>query len=163
TTNNPRAAPTTVSVYLPDYHEWTALRGSILSTDQSVTAYTIFCADQAPTCEVAGDIPFIISEGPTTLHYGGSAAGIITADLRCDLAGTTEAICTGSSSLGPNYRQGTLTGPTQTVWTRRFSGTDVSWGVLTLATPVPGAGTTDIDGTVAASKGSAPPTATSGA
>ncbi|KAK3390242.1 hypothetical protein B0H63DRAFT_109557 [Podospora didyma] len=146
-------AATTISVFLPEYRDsdWAALRGSAISSwkDKSETIYTIFCAEQAPTCQIAGDIPFIFSEGPRTLSYGGSAAGIITADLRCELAGTTAATCTGSSSFGPNYRQGSLTGPTQTVWTKTFSGSaEVTWGVLTLATPGPGAaGTTNIDGT----------------
>ncbi|KAK0637208.1 hypothetical protein B0T17DRAFT_466900, partial [Bombardia bombarda] len=142
----------TVSAYLPGYNhfDWEALRGSIVGQDESVTTYTIFCEDQAPTCQIAGDLPFIFAEGPHTLSYGGSAAGVLTADLQCALAGKTAATCTGSSSFGPNYHQGTISGPTQTVWTKTLSGSDVSWGVLTLATPGPLPGTTNIDGTAAA-------------
>ncbi|KAK0714877.1 hypothetical protein B0H67DRAFT_453648, partial [Lasiosphaeris hirsuta] len=139
---------TTISVYLPDYDnsDWEALRGSVLSSDQFSTAYTIFCAEQAPSCEIAGDLPFIFTEGPETLKYTGAAADEITADLHCKLEGRTEATCTGSSSLGQNFHQGTVHGPTQTVWTSTFSGSDVVWGILTLATPGPAQGTTDIDG-----------------
>lgn len=69
-----------------------------------------------------------------------------TADLQCKLDGTTAATCTASSSLGSDHREGTLTGPTQTEWTRTFTGADVTWGVLTLATPGPLPAATDIDG-----------------
>ncbi|KAK3939786.1 hypothetical protein QBC46DRAFT_386971 [Diplogelasinospora grovesii] len=131
------ATTTTVSVYLPGYEnaDWSALRGSIVNSDDSATTYTVFCAEQAPTCEISGDLPFVFAEGPNTLNYGGSAAGTITADLHCDLAGKTAATCTGSSSFGPSYRQGSITGPTQTVWTKTFAGAEVTWGVLTLSTP----------------------------
>ncbi|KAL2257381.1 hypothetical protein VTK26DRAFT_251 [Humicola hyalothermophila] len=140
----------TVSVFLPKYDDsdWAALRGSILSSDESATAYTVFCADQAPGCHIAGELPFIFTEGPQTLTYTGSAPGTLTADLECELDGTTAATCTGSSSLGPHIRQGSLTGPTQTVWTTTFAAAEVTWGVLTLATPGPLPGTTNIDGTV---------------
>lgn len=43
-----------------------------------MTAYTIFCEDEAPTCQIAGDIPFVFTEGPSTLKYGGSAAGTMS-------------------------------------------------------------------------------------
>ncbi|KAK4235281.1 hypothetical protein C8A03DRAFT_17951 [Achaetomium macrosporum] len=143
----------TVSVYLPEYSDsdWVALRGSIVSSDKPATAYTVFCADQAPSCQIAGELPFVFTEGPHTLVYTGSDPGTLTADLRCKLDGTTAATCTGSSSFGSNYREGALTGPTQTSWTRTFAAADVTWGVLTLTTPGPLPGTTDIDGTVAAS------------
>jgi hypothetical protein len=150
--------------------------------DKSATAYTVFCAEQAPSCQIAGELPFVFSEGPDTLVYTGSDPGTLsviptpslspasrreihrewaqslttapssplfrTADLRCKLDGTTAATCTGSSSFGANYRDGTLTGPTQTSWTRTFAAAEVTWGVLTLTTPGPLPGTTDIDGTV---------------
>ncbi|KAK3307516.1 uncharacterized protein B0T15DRAFT_181178 [Chaetomium strumarium] len=169
-------AQLTVSVFLPEYSDsdWVALRGSILSSsplttapqDNSATAYTVFCAEQAPSCQIAGELPFVFTEGPHTLVYTGSDPGTLTADLRCELDGTTAATCTGSSSFGSNYRDGTLTGPTQTSWTKTFAAADVTWGVLALTTPGPLPGTTDIDGTVAAtvtSSGSIPEPTTSGA
>ncbi|KAK3687324.1 hypothetical protein B0T22DRAFT_478658 [Podospora appendiculata] len=140
--------PSVVSVYIPGYgnNEWEAYHGSIISSDASVTTYTIFCAEQAPTCRIAGDLPFIIAEGPKTLRYGGTAAGTITANLHCDLAGTTAATCTGSSSFGPSYSEGGVTGPTQTSWTKTFSGSAVTWAALTITTPGPGTDTTNIEG-----------------
>ncbi|KAK4160757.1 hypothetical protein QBC43DRAFT_347088 [Cladorrhinum sp. PSN259] len=142
----------TVSVYLPEYGEndWAALRGSIISKGPSVTAYTVFCGE-APGCQIAGDLPFVFTQGPNTLIYSGAAPGILTADLECKLDQKTAATCTGSSSLGPNHWQGTLTGPTQTVWTKTFAGPQVTWAALTLTTPGPFPQTTDIDGTAAAS------------
>ncbi|GAB1316656.1 hypothetical protein MFIFM68171_06866 [Madurella fahalii] len=140
----------TASVYLPEYDEsdWAVLRGSILSSNESVTAYTIFCAEQAPSCQIAADLPFVFTEGAHTLVYSGSAPETLTADLECDLDGKTAATCTGSSSFGSDYQQGAVTGPTETVWTKTFNASDVTWGVLTLTTPGPLAGTTDIDGIV---------------
>ncbi|KAM7203476.1 hypothetical protein V8F33_002096, partial [Rhypophila sp. PSN 637] len=140
----------TVSVYLPGYNEadWEALRGSIIRSDQSATTYTVFCAEQAPTCQIAGDLPFIFAAGQKTLSYGGAAAGEITADLHCALAEKTAATCTGSTSFASGYHQGTISGPTQTVWTKTFSGPQVTWGVLTLATPGPTPTDTDLNGIV---------------
>ncbi|KAM7199889.1 hypothetical protein V8F20_005538 [Naviculisporaceae sp. PSN 640] len=140
----------TVSVYLPGYNEadWEALRGSIVRSDQAATTYTVFCADQAPTCQIAGDLPFIFAAGQKTLSYGGAAAGEITADLHCALAEKTAATCTGSTSFASGYHQGTISGPTQTVWTKTFSGSQVTWGVLTLTTPGPATTNTNMDGIV---------------
>jgi hypothetical protein len=73
-----------------------------------------------------------------------------TADLECKLDGKTAATCTGSSSLGSHHREGPLTGPTETVWTKTFGADDVTWGVLTLATPGPLPDTTDIEDTMLA-------------
>ncbi|KAG7287079.1 hypothetical protein NEMBOFW57_006582 [Staphylotrichum longicolle] len=154
----------TVSVYLPEYSDsdWAALRGSVISSDKSVTAYTVFCADQAPSCQIAGELPFVFTEGAHTLVYKGSEPGTLTADLECKLEGKTAATCTGSSSFGSHYRQGTVTGPTQTVWTSTFAAAQVTWGVLTLTTPGPQSATTDLDGSVVATMTSAP-SSTSGA
>ncbi|KAH8884743.1 hypothetical protein GQ53DRAFT_751674 [Thozetella sp. PMI_491] len=141
---------TTVPVFLPGYHgaDWDVLRGSVVSSDKSTTVFTIFCAQQTPlSCELAGDLPFQFAEGPGTLDFGGSAAGKITADLNCVLAGTTAATCTGSTSWGSTYTEGSITGPTQTVWTSTLTGSDADWGVLTLATPGTGVDTTNIEGT----------------
>ncbi|KAL2129511.1 hypothetical protein VTI74DRAFT_7661 [Chaetomium olivicolor] len=155
-------AESTVSVYLPVYDDsdWAALRGSIISSDASVTAYTVFCAEQAPNCHIAAELPFVFTEGAQTLMYRGSDPGTLTADLECRLDGKTAATCTGSSSFGPNYREGPITGPTETVWTKTFAAAQVTWGVLTLTTPGPNPVTTDIDGTVV---GSMSPSPTSGA
>ncbi|KAK4033758.1 hypothetical protein C8A01DRAFT_19337 [Parachaetomium inaequale] len=151
----------TVSVYLPEYDDsdWAALRGSVLSSDKSVTAYTVFCADQSPTCHIAGELPFVFTEGAHTLVYKGTDPGTLTADLECKLEGKTAATCTGSSSVGSHHREGPLTGPTETVWTKTFAAADVTWGVLTLSTPGPLPDTTDIEDTMLATMtGTAVPT-----
>lgn len=87
--------------------DWAALRGSILSSvrdfppsvvreekkrkeekkgvpipdatrqDESATAYTVFCADQAPGCQIAGKLPFVFTEGPETLVYSGTSPGTL--------------------------------------------------------------------------------------
>jgi len=143
------AKVTAVPVYLPEYEDsdWAALRGSVIGSDKSMTTYTVFCAEQAPTCRIAGDLPFVFTEGSESLKYGGTASSVITADLHCALDGTTAAVCTGSSTFGPSYMQGTLSGPTQTNWVKTFPEAEVTWALLTLATPGPAVGTTDIDGT----------------
>lgn len=140
----------TVSVYLPEYNDgdWEALRGSVISSDKTATAFTVFCA-QAPACQIAGDLPFVFTQGAETLMFTGIAAGQITADLHCKLDGQTAAVCTGSTTFGHNFHEGSVSGPTQVAWTSTLSGSDVEWGVLTLATPGPQPGTTDIEGTVA--------------
>ena len=71
-----------------------------------------------------------------------------TADLNCVLAGTTAATCTGYTSYGSGFDEGSVTGPTQTRWTTTLSGSEVAWGILTLATPGSDPLTTDIEGTV---------------
>jgi len=55
-----------------------------------------------------------------------------TADLRCDLAGTTAATCSGYSSTAPGFHPGPVTEPSETTWTSTYSGSDVEWGALTL-------------------------------
>lgn len=47
------------------------------SQDKSVTAYTVFCAEQAPSCQIAADIPFIFTEGAHTLVYRGTDPGVL--------------------------------------------------------------------------------------
>ena len=42
-----------------------------------MTAYTVFCADQAPSCQIAGELPFVFTEGAHTLVYKGSVPGIL--------------------------------------------------------------------------------------
>ncbi|KAL2158889.1 hypothetical protein VTH06DRAFT_2919 [Thermothelomyces fergusii] len=147
----------TVSVYLPEYGkaDWGALRGSVISSNKSVTAYTVFCADESPSCHLAGEIPFIFTEGAHTLVYRGTDAGTLTADLACKLDGKTAATCTGSTFVDAGHREGPLTGPTETVWTSTFSGADVTWGLLTLTTPAPPPSSA-ADGTVLAPMTSTP-------
>ncbi|KAL2139064.1 hypothetical protein VTI28DRAFT_5849 [Corynascus sepedonium] len=148
----------TVSVFLPEYgdSDWGALRGSVISSNQSVTAYTVFCADQSPSCHIAQEIPFVFTEGARTLVYRGTDTETLTADLECKLDEKTAATCTGSTSVGTGHREGQLTGPTETVWTSTFTSDDVKWGVLTLSTPAPIPTTTDLEGTILAPVTSTP-------
>ena len=65
--------------------------------------------------------------------------------------------------MGEHHREGPLTGPTETVWTKTFAADEVTWGVLTLSTPGPQPGTTDIEGSMLASMtGTAIPTSGAG-
>ena len=86
-----------------------------------------------------------------------------TAHLECDLDGKTAATCTGSTVFGPEYRGGSITGPSQTIWTSTFAAAQVTWGVLTLSTPGPYPHTTDIEGIVLPTLTSTPGVSTSGA
>lgn len=60
-----------------------------------------------------------------------------TADLGCDLEGTTEAVCSGYSSFNPAYFNGQVTTSTVTNWTSTLLGPEVEWGTLTLANVPP--------------------------
>ena len=42
-----------------------------------MTAYTVFCADQAPNCQIAGELPFVFTEGAHTLVYKGTIPGTL--------------------------------------------------------------------------------------
>lgn len=44
--------------------------------DESVTAYTVFCAEQA-NCQIAAELPFVFTEGAETLIYSGSDPGTL--------------------------------------------------------------------------------------
>lgn len=55
------------------------------------------------------------------------------ANIECDLDGRTAATCSGYSSYRSGYKNGHVTGPTELSWTSTLSGTDVQWGVLTMA------------------------------
>lgn len=55
-----------------------------------------------------------------------------TANLACNLQGTTKATCSGYSSFNKGYHDGVHTGPTEVTWTSTFTGKDVEWGVLTM-------------------------------
>jgi hypothetical protein len=55
------------------------------------------------------------------------------ANLGCDLDGTTAATCSGYSSYKSGYSNGFHTGPTEISWISTLTGSDVEWGVLTMA------------------------------
>ncbi|KAJ9162160.1 hypothetical protein NKR19_g1505 [Coniochaeta hoffmannii] len=146
-TENPLVA-TTVPVFLPGYGEgdWEALRGSIIASDDIATTYTLFCVEQTPpSCVLDTDVPLRFAEGASTLRFDGTQQGQLTAHLSCNLAGSTAATCTGSSSYGTGFREGSVTGPTQTVWTKTLTGSEIKWGALTLTTPPAQPATTNLD------------------
>ncbi|EQB47307.1 hypothetical protein GCG54_00008047 [Colletotrichum gloeosporioides] len=127
---------TTVPIYLPHYDakSWSLVRGSVLSSNSKETTYTIFCAPQTPpNCDLALEFPFIFVEGQQTLDFHGTKTSTLIADLGCTLGGTTAATCSGYSSLKSGYSNGKLTGPTEVSWTSSLTGSEVQWGVLTLA------------------------------
>ncbi|KAL1840351.1 hypothetical protein VTK73DRAFT_3781 [Phialemonium thermophilum] len=69
---------TTAPVFLPGYDEsdWTALRGSIVASDESMTTYTIFCAQQTPpSCLLDDALPFSFAEGSSSLRFSGTMKG----------------------------------------------------------------------------------------
>lgn len=41
--------------------------------DESMTAYTIFCAEGQPSCFLSADAPFVFTEGPRSFKYTGVA------------------------------------------------------------------------------------------
>ncbi|KAK2001806.1 hypothetical protein LX36DRAFT_318991 [Colletotrichum falcatum] len=142
---------TTVPIYLPHYdaNSWSQLRGSVISSNAKETTYTIFCAPQTPpNCDLAVEFPFVFAEGENTLQFHGTKTSTFIADLECTLSGTTAATCSGYSSLKSGYVNGKYTGPTEVSWTSTMTGSEVQWGVLTLAeedaaattepTPAPG-------------------------
>ncbi|KAJ2975839.1 hypothetical protein NQ176_g5291 [Zarea fungicola] len=129
---------TTAPIFLPYYDKsaWSALRGSIISSDdtRNCTAYTIFCPkDQNQACNLALDFPFIIVEGPKTVEFHGTYTSTFIANIECALDGRTAATCSGYSSYKSGYKNGHITGPTEISWTSTLTGTDVQFGVLTLA------------------------------
>ncbi|KAF4126851.1 hypothetical protein GMORB2_0588 [Geosmithia morbida] len=133
----PAPTITTAPVYLPHYNNesWKPVRGSILGIDSTAneTTYTIFCPSATqPTCDLNVEIPFIIVNGPGTVHWSGSITSQFTAYLGCDLVGTTEATCSGYSSYGPRFPPGPPSQSTKINWTSTLSGSAVQWGTLTL-------------------------------
>ncbi|GJC78003.1 hypothetical protein ColLi_00841 [Colletotrichum liriopes] len=127
---------TTVPIYLPHYDakSWSQLRGSLISSNAKETTYTIFCAPQTPpNCDLAVEFPFVFAEGENTLQFHGTKTSTLIADLGCTLSGTTAATCSGYSSLRSGYVNGKYTGPTEVSWTSTMTGSEVQWGVLTLA------------------------------
>ncbi|KAI5463228.1 hypothetical protein BGZ63DRAFT_353158 [Mariannaea sp. PMI_226] len=131
-------AVTTAPIYLPYFNEesWSLMRGSIISSNEKEhqTTYTIFCPnDNPPECDISLEFPFIIVEGPDTVIFHGTYTSTYIANLECSLKGTTAATCSGYSSYRDGYTNGPHTGPTEVSWTSTYSGTNVEWGVLTMA------------------------------
>ncbi|KAI0850244.1 hypothetical protein F5Y00DRAFT_260540 [Daldinia vernicosa] len=141
----PSSRPTAVPIWLPDVsgEEWSRWRGSIISSNDVETVYTVFCPPERPGCIVAAgnDMPFTFTEGPGTLRTAYTIAGTLSITSACILASTTAATCSGSTwvaaagltqqqSLGPMTLSLSLSNATAPPYT--LSGTDVSWGVLML-------------------------------
>ncbi|OAA41519.1 hypothetical protein BBO_05505 [Beauveria brongniartii RCEF 3172] len=157
----PTGPITTAPIFLPHYRgsAWSALRGSILASDdvKNCTTYTIFCCKEpAKGCNLALEFPFIIVEGPKTVEFHGTYTSTLydgsralrksqchktwltkivssIANIACDLDGRTAATCSGYSSYKSGYKNGHVTGPTEISWSSTLTGTDVQWGVLTMA------------------------------
>ncbi|KAH6895381.1 hypothetical protein B0T10DRAFT_214445 [Thelonectria olida] len=131
-------AVTTAPIYLPYYDKesWSLMRGSIIASnpEEHQTAYTIFCPnDNPPECDISLEFPFVVIEGPDTIQFHGTYTSTYIANLQCTLKGTTVATCSGYSSYKDGYTNGPHTGPTEVSWTSTYSGTDVEWGILTMA------------------------------
>ncbi|OTA99314.1 hypothetical protein M426DRAFT_325236 [Hypoxylon sp. CI-4A] len=84
TTPTPTPAPTTAPIWLPGYGpmQWSRLRGSIVTSNDAETTYTIFCApsDDDRRCKIGGHgllLPFTFAEGPSTLHYDHTVASTL--------------------------------------------------------------------------------------
>ncbi|KAH7145816.1 hypothetical protein B0J13DRAFT_525339 [Dactylonectria estremocensis] len=132
------AAVTTAPIYLPYYNResWSLVRGSVIASDPHLqqTTYTIFCPDDdPPACDISLEFPFELVEGAGTVGFHGTYTSTYIANLECTLEGTTAATCSGYSSYKAGYTNGLHTGPTEVKWTSTFSGTEVEWGVLTMA------------------------------
>ncbi|KAI0836808.1 hypothetical protein F5Y06DRAFT_272366 [Hypoxylon sp. FL0890] len=134
-------SPTTVPIFLPGYSatQWSLLRGSIVSSNDAETTYTIFCASVTSGCQIGGGtlLPFTFAEGPSTMHFERTVESTISATSACAISGTTEAICYGIVSLGA-VAIGPSTGPTvESTPPFTLTGSDISriWGVLTLDEP----------------------------
>ncbi|OTA65930.1 hypothetical protein K449DRAFT_431392 [Hypoxylon sp. EC38] len=133
--------PTTVPIFLPGYNatQWSFLRGSVVSSNDVETTYTIFCASVTQGCHIGGGtlLPFTFAEGPSTMHLERTVESTISATSACQLYGTAAAICHGTISLGA-VAIGPTTGPTvESTAPFTLTGSDVArlWGVLTLDEP----------------------------
>ncbi|KAF3060001.1 hypothetical protein GL218_04987 [Daldinia childiae] len=73
--------PTTVPIWLPNMsgEEWSQWRGSIISSNDVETVYTIFCPAERPGCTVfsTNDMPVTFTEGPATLRTANTIAGLL--------------------------------------------------------------------------------------
>ncbi|OTA89319.1 hypothetical protein M434DRAFT_14625 [Hypoxylon sp. CO27-5] len=133
--------PTTIPIFLPGYNatQWSFLRGSVVSSNDVETTYTIFCASVTRGCHIGGGtlLPFTFAEGPSTMHFERTVESTISATSACQLSGTTAATCHGTISLGA-VAIGPTTGPTvESTAPFTLTGSDVArlWGVLTLDKP----------------------------
>ncbi|KID78984.1 uncharacterized protein G6M90_00g024600 [Metarhizium brunneum] len=136
--STPTPTVTTAPIFIPYYSEeqWSAVRGSIVSMNQTATqtTYTIFCPTATQVaCDLSLEFPFIIVEGPSTLKFHGTLTSTYIADLECNMKGTTAATCSGYSSYCSGYTNGKYTGPTEVSWTSTLTGSNIHWGTLTLA------------------------------
>ncbi|RTE82868.1 hypothetical protein BHE90_002613 [Fusarium euwallaceae] len=139
--NQDAPAVTTAPIYLPYYNKesWSVVRGSIISSNPEAqeTTYTIFCPDATdsnpPACDLSLEFPFVLIEGPDTIQFHGTHTSTLTANLECTLHGKTRATCSGYSSFADGYDNGVNEGPTEVTWTSTFSGSQMEWGVLTMA------------------------------
>ncbi|KPM39802.1 hypothetical protein AK830_g6760 [Neonectria ditissima] len=131
-------AITTAPIYLPYYNEesWSLVRGSVIASnpEEQQTTYTIFCLNEnPPACDISLEFPFELVEGPDRVKFHGTYTSTYIANLECALDGTTAATCSGYSSYKAGYMNGLHTGPTEVSWTSTYSGSEVEWGVLTMA------------------------------
>ncbi|KAI0106324.1 hypothetical protein F4776DRAFT_675410 [Hypoxylon sp. NC0597] len=132
---------TTIPIFLPGYNatQWSFLRGSVVSSNDVETTYTIFCASVTHGCQIGGGtlLPFTFAEGPSTMHFERTVESTISATSACQLSGTTAATCHGTISLGA-VAIGPTTGPTlESTAPFTLTGSDIArlWGVLTLDEP----------------------------
>ncbi|KAK0391222.1 hypothetical protein NLU13_0723 [Sarocladium strictum] len=180
--------PTTAPVFLPEWNanSWSLVRGSVIATvrhHQSIwrtciaayigltcgqnptaseTTYTIFCPEMTPpACDLSLEFPFELVEGPDTVEFHGTYTSTYIVELGCDLDGTTSARCSGYSSYKSGYSNGFVTGPTEISWTSTLTGSDVEYGVLTMAEkPSQTDDSLDLDATLPMSDNAATPAET---
>ncbi|KAF7547809.1 hypothetical protein G7046_g8892 [Stylonectria norvegica] len=131
-------AISTAPIYLPYYNaeSWSLVRGSPVASDALAqeTTYTIFCPDETPPrCDISLEFPFELVEGPDVVRFHGTYTSTYIANLECTLNGTTAATCSGYSSYKSGYSNGLHTGPTEVSWTSTLTGSEVEWGMLTMA------------------------------
>jgi hypothetical protein len=161
--------PTTAPVFLPEWNaeSWSLVRGSVIATNPtaSETTYTIFCPEMTPpACGLSLEFPFELVEGPDTVEFHGTYTSTYIVNLGCDLDGTTSAKCSGYSSYKSGYSNGFVTGPTEISWTSTLTGSNVEYGVLTMAEkPSHTDESLDIEATVPPSDDSAMPAETGAA
>ncbi|KAI6082792.1 hypothetical protein F4821DRAFT_246199 [Hypoxylon rubiginosum] len=150
-------SPTTVPIFLPAYSKtelWSSLRGSVITSTDDETLYTIFCAPSAtttttgwieqsdfPACNIAdgdGRFPFTFWEGPSTLHVNRVGDDSYSLTEGCSLYGTTAATCSATASVAATtYLDGLTVVSTDSFVTTiaPTAAIAVVWGVLTLAEP----------------------------
>lgn len=76
-------AVSTLPVFVPGFEpdQWSLLRGSIVGSatgSPAETTVTIFCDDQSTlSCQLDNLLPFVVTEGPSSLHYAESLPGTL--------------------------------------------------------------------------------------